>query len=107
MPGQMDEFGAGVNHAVNDVPHANLMSAGLQAAGSSWTSQVMNEAARPHSLLQPLYQNTLGNGMDQATADRRFPDGSLPGNYSGNGSSSDQVMPTAMPKMTSGDPEAD
>ena len=105
MAGQTDEFGAGVNHQQAE-GRFNPTSPGLQGSSESWTRQVLSEAATPHSLLQPLYSNQLGVGMDAATAAMRLPDGALPSGYTGNGQIEESVMPTAMLRMTSGDNEA-
>jgi hypothetical protein len=103
MTSQTDEFGNGVGFAGHDNPNrSNPAAISLDQIGQSWTSQVAAEAGRPTSLLQPLYTNQLGIGMDAATAARRLPDGRLPSNFLGNGSAEDQVMPTAMLRMTSG-----
>jgi hypothetical protein len=106
VAGQADEFGAGIDHPVAP-GRFNPMSQSLQAIGQSWTAQVANEASRPHSLLQPLYQNSTGIGMDARTAGLRFPDGQLPDNPGGNGQTEESIMPTALLRMTSGDSEAD
>lgn len=102
---QNDAFNEGIYHQQAE-GRFNPMSQSLQAIGNSWTAQVANEATRPHSLLQPLYQNTVGVGMDARTAGLRFPDGQLPANPGGNGQTEESIMPTAMLRMTSGDGEA-
>jgi len=108
MAGQTDEFSNGVGFDGHDNPNrSNPAAISLNQIGQSWTSQVTSEAGRPTSLLQGLYSNQEGLGMDQATADKRFPDGTIPGNSSGNGSAEDQVVPTALLKMSSDDSEAD
>jgi hypothetical protein len=106
VAGQLGAFGEGIDHEQAD-GRFNPMSPGLQGMSDSWTNQILNEAARPRSLLQPMYANQLGVGMDARTAAERFPDGQLPANFSGNGQSEESVMPSAMLRMTSGDNEAD
>lgn len=106
MAGQLGAFGEGIDHQQAE-GRFNPMSQSLQAIGQSWTAQVANEAARPHSLEQGLYSNTEGIGMDASTAALRFPDGQLPANPGGNGMTTESVLPTALLRMTSGDSEAD
>jgi hypothetical protein len=105
VAGQLGAFGEGLDHARNE-DRSNLGSIGLAATSDSWTSQVQAEAARPHSLLQPLYANQLGVGMDERTAAERFPDGQLPANPGGNGQTEESIMPTALLRMGSRDTEA-
>jgi hypothetical protein len=107
MTSQPEEFSSGVGFAGHDNPNrSNPAAISLNQIGQSWTSQVTSEAGRPTSLLQPLYSNTEGIGMDAATAARRFPDGQLPANPGGNGQTEESIMPSAMLRMTSGDTEA-
>ena len=61
-----DEFASGIDHQQAD-GRFNPMSQSLQAIGQSWTAQVANEAAAPHSLLVPLNDNPEHIGYSGST----------------------------------------
>jgi hypothetical protein len=87
---------------VNQLPGYNAGSVNLQHAGESYTDAVRVGATRPHSLLQGLYPNTEGVGMDEATAAARLPDGQVLGNPGGLGADPQSYTQSTMLKLTGG-----